>query len=113
MERALALADGSGASTYVLGAPDVLAEAGSLTLPPGLARKLEEETAAGRRVVAFGESGEALPADPASSAAPRLAPLALVVLEETLRPDAAETIAFMKRAGSRPEADLRRRPPRP
>jgi cation-transporting P-type ATPase E len=93
----LALADGGGAdSTYVLGAPDVLAESGALTLPPGLARKLEEETAAGRRVVAFGESVEPLPADPADGRAPPLAPLALIVLEETLRPDAAETIAFMR-----------------
>jgi magnesium-transporting ATPase (P-type) len=91
----VALAGGSG-STYVLGAPDVLAEAGALTLPPGLARKLEAETAAGRRVVAFGESGGALPSDPAATAPPRLAALALVVLEETLRPDAAETIAVMR-----------------
>ncbi|MGB7684246.1 MAG: HAD-IC family P-type ATPase, partial [Solirubrobacterales bacterium] len=65
-------------------------------LPPGLARKLEEETAAGRRVVAFGESAAALPADPAAGAAPQMAALALVVLEETLRPDAAETIATMR-----------------
>jgi cation-transporting P-type ATPase E len=93
----LALANSdSGASTYVLGAPDVLAEAGALTLPPGLARKLEKETAAGRRVVAFGQSEATLPADPSAGAAPRLAPLALVVLEETLRPDAAETIATMR-----------------
>jgi cation-transporting ATPase E len=93
----LALANGgAGSGTFVLGAPDVLAESGALTLPPGLARKLEEETAAGRRVVAFGETGEALPADPGAATAPRLAPLALVVLEETLRPDAAETIAFMR-----------------
>ncbi len=87
---------GGGRSTYVLGAPDVLAEAGALTLPAGLARKLEEETAAGRRVVAFGESSEALPADAAAGGPPRLTPLALVVLEETLRPDAAETIATMR-----------------
>jgi cation-transporting ATPase E len=93
---ALANGSGSGTSTYVLGAPDILAEAGALTLPPGLARKLEEETAAGRRVVAFGESAEPLPADPASAAPPRLRPLALIVLEETLRPDAAATIAFMR-----------------
>ena len=85
-----------GAKTYVLGAPDVLAQAGALTLPPGLARKLDEETAAGRRVVAFGESSEALPANPSEATPPRLIPLALVVLEETLRPDAAETIAFMR-----------------
>jgi P-type E1-E2 ATPase len=83
-------------ASYVLGAPDVLDAAGSLALPPGLARKLEEETAAGRRVVAFGESAEALPADVPAGAPPRLAPLALVVLEETLRPDAAATIAFMR-----------------
>ena len=59
--------NGAGAGTFVLGAPDVLEGAGALTLPPGLAAKLREETAAGRRVVAFGKSGEALPADPASA----------------------------------------------
>jgi cation-transporting ATPase E len=88
--------DGSGGgATFVLGAPDVLVESGALALPPGLAAKLEAETAAGRRVVAFGRSGDPLPDDPAAGA-PRLQPLALVVLEETLRPDAAETIAFMR-----------------
>jgi cation-transporting ATPase E len=93
----IALANSSGGgSAYVMGAPDVLAEAGALELPPDLAGKLEQETAAGRRVVAFGESHEALPADPAATPPPRLAPLALVVLEETLRPDAAETIAVMR-----------------
>jgi len=92
-----------GASTYVMGAPDILAQAGALTLPPGLARKLEEETAAGRRVVAFGESSEPLPDDPAEAPPPRLAPLAVIVLEETLRPDAAETIAFIREQ----EADLK------
>ncbi len=86
-------------SSYVMGAPDLLDRAGALTLPPGLKRKLEEETAAGRRVVAFGESGEALPDDPAAAAPPRLTPLALIVLEETLRPDAAETIAFIREEG--------------
>ncbi|HEY0318159.1 MAG TPA: HAD-IC family P-type ATPase [Solirubrobacterales bacterium] len=93
----LALADGSAAgSTYVLGAPDILAGAGALTLPPRLASRLEEETAAGRRVVAFGEADASLPSDPAATPAPRMQPLALVVLEETLRPDAAETIATMR-----------------
>jgi magnesium-transporting ATPase (P-type) len=86
----------SGGATYVLGAPDILTESGSLTLPPDLAAKLEAETALGRRVVAFGQSTEPLPADAASAKAPRLTPLALIVLEETLRPDAAETIAFMR-----------------
>ena len=88
--------DGSGGGTYVLGAPDVLAESGALSLPPRLAEKLKQETAAGRRVVAFGQTSEALPEDPAANGSPRLDPLALVVLEETLRPDAAETIATMR-----------------
>ena len=88
-----------GGASYVLGAPDILAEAGALSLPPGLARKLEEETAAGRRVVAFGSSTEALPEDPAKSAPPALTAIALVVLEETLRSDAAETIAFIHEEG--------------
>jgi cation-transporting ATPase E len=88
--------ESGGGSTYVLGAPDVLAQAGALALPAGLSRRLDEETAAGRRVVAFGSSTEGLPADPATAAPPRLTALALVVLEETLRPDAAETIAFMR-----------------
>jgi cation-transporting P-type ATPase E len=85
-------------TSWVMGAPDVLARAGALTLPPGLARRLEQETVAGRRVIAFGQAGEALPDDPAHTPPPRLAPLALVVLEETLRADAAETIATMRDA---------------
>ncbi|HXR30775.1 MAG TPA: HAD-IC family P-type ATPase [Solirubrobacterales bacterium] len=84
-----------GSTSYVLGAPDVLGEANALELPPGLATKLERETAAGRRVVAFGESSEPLPADTAAGP-PKLAPVAIVVLEETLRPDAAETVAFIR-----------------
>ncbi|MFL5898982.1 MAG: HAD-IC family P-type ATPase [Solirubrobacterales bacterium] len=92
----VSLDGGGGGATYVMGAPDVLAESGALVLPSRLAAKLEEETAAGRRVVAFGQTGEVLPDDPAANGAPRLTPLALVVLEETLRPDAAETIAFMR-----------------
>jgi magnesium-transporting ATPase (P-type) len=92
----VSLDGGADGGTYVLGAPDILAESGALTLPPRLAEKLKQETAAGHRVVAFGETAEALPDDPAANGAPRLQPLALVVLEETLRPDAAETIAYMR-----------------
>ena len=90
--------DGRGSTrSYVMGAPDVLAQAGALELTPRLERTLEEHTAAGRRVVAFGEASRALPADPGSEPPPRLEPRALVVLEEQLRPDAAETIEFMRR----------------
>ncbi len=90
--------DGRGSTrSYVLGAPDVLAQAGALELTPVLQRTLEEHTAAGRRVVAFGETSAALPTDPRSQPPPRLEALALVALEEQLRPDAAETIEFMRR----------------
>ena len=86
-----------GGETYVLGAPDVLAARGALELPPGLQRTLTEHTTAGRRVVVFGRAGKGgLPADPGSEAPPRINPVALVVLEETLRPDARETIEFMR-----------------
>jgi magnesium-transporting ATPase (P-type) len=83
-------------ASYVLGAPDILTGSGALDLPPDLAAALARETEAGRRVVAFGESSEALPSEPPGEGPPRLTALALVVLEETLRPDAAETIAFIR-----------------
>ena len=82
--------------TYVLGAPDVLSGAGALELAPQLAATLREETAAGRRVVAFGEALTSLPRDPAADPPPRVEPRALVVLEENLRPDAQETIESMR-----------------
>jgi magnesium-transporting ATPase (P-type) len=88
--------NGAGAGTFVLGAPDILIGSGSLALTPGMAARLDEETAAGKRVVAFGRSREPLPEDAAAAPAPRLEPMALVVLEETLREDAAATIAFMR-----------------
>ncbi len=83
-------------ASYVIGAPDVLSQAGVLALPEALQRALEEHTSAGRRVIAFGEARSGLPGDPASEPPPQLEPRALVVLEETLRPDAAETIAYMR-----------------
>ncbi|HYH62051.1 MAG TPA: cation-translocating P-type ATPase [Solirubrobacterales bacterium] len=85
-----------GTSSYVMGAPDILIGNGSLTLAPDLQASLDEHTAAGRRVVAFAEAPGALPSDPASEPPPTLEPKALVVLEERLRPDAKETIDFMR-----------------
>ena len=85
-----------GGETYVLGAPDVLAAKGSLELPAGLSRRLQERTREGLRVVAFGRASGPLPSDPQVEAPPAIAPLALVVLEESLRPDARETIAYMR-----------------
>jgi cation-transporting ATPase E len=86
-----------GGRSFVLGAPDVLAASGALTLPPAMQRALEAHTSSGRRVVAFGHATEPLPSDPAAAAPPPLRPLALIVLEETLRPDAAETLEFMRK----------------
>jgi cation-transporting P-type ATPase E len=89
--------DGRGAArSYVLGAPDVLEQAGALELPPELRRTLEVHTGAGRRVVAFGEAPGTLPADPSREPPPRLEARALVVLEESLRPDAVDTVEFMR-----------------
>ena len=82
--------------SYVLGAPDILTAAGAMTLPPLLQRALEQHTAEGRRVVAFGEGAGRLPEDPARQPPPPVEARALVVLEERLRPDAAETVAFMR-----------------
>jgi magnesium-transporting ATPase (P-type) len=92
----LTLNGDGGARSYVLGAPDVLARAGALELGPALEASLEKHTAAGRRVVAFGQARGGLPRDPAADPPPALEPLAIVVLSETLRPDAAETIAYMR-----------------
>jgi cation-transporting P-type ATPase E len=95
----LTLNGGGSARSYVLGAPDVLSQAGALQLPPKLERSLEEHTAAGRRVVVFCETTASLPDDPAHQPPPKLEACALVALEEQLRPDAAETIEFLRRQG--------------
>jgi cation-transporting P-type ATPase E len=88
--------DGGASRSYVLGAPDVLSRAGALDLPPNMERSLEHHTSEGRRVVAFGETSASLPRDPATQPPPRIEPRALVALEEQLRPDAAETIEFLR-----------------
>ena len=92
----LTLDGGPSATSYVLGAPDVLRRAGALDLPPALERSLEHHTAEGRRVVAFGETSARLPQEPSRQPPPKLEPRALVALEEQLRPDAAETIDFLR-----------------
>ncbi len=92
----LTLGGRGGGETYVLGAPDVLAAQGALELPPALQRTLEERTRAGNRVLAFGRAAARLPEDPQAEGAPPVKALALVVLEETLRPDARDTIEFMR-----------------
>jgi cation-transporting ATPase E len=85
-----------GRGTVVMGAPDVLARAG---VPlDGLGDRVTEIAATGRRVVlvartAAGLAGETLP--------PGLVPVGIVVLAEAMRPEAAETIAFLTRESVR------------
>jgi cation-transporting ATPase E len=75
----------------VLGAPDVLlAEE-----PP----EAEEHERAGRRVLAFGRAPDGVDADDGDHRPPAFEPLGLVVLEERLRDDAADTIDFLYRQG--------------
>jgi len=81
-------------STWVLGAPELL-------LPPGedgsraTAAAVAEHTAAGRRVVLLAEApgldGEVLP--------PRLAPVALALLEDEIRAEAPDTLRWFAQQG--------------
>ncbi|MFC1413870.1 HAD-IC family P-type ATPase [Streptacidiphilus sp. N1-12] len=73
-------------ATWLLGAPDVLLPAGH----PALA-EVDQLGAQGLRVLLLGRSSTSLDApDPALD----LAPVALVVLRQRLRPDAGQTLAF-------------------
>jgi len=80
-----------GDTTYVLGAPELF-PLGSLT---------EDATSRqqnGRRVVAIGTTTLRL-ADFGDGGPPPVVPLGLAVLAEELRPDARETIAYLREAG--------------
>jgi cation-transporting P-type ATPase E len=75
----------------VLGAPERFAAA-----DPGLVERARSEASRGRRVLALGRSKAALPAaEPEPPFPNEVQPLGLVVLAEQLRPNAAETIAFL------------------
>ncbi|MDX6486333.1 MAG: cation-transporting P-type ATPase, partial [Gaiellaceae bacterium] len=80
-----------GATTYVLGAPELFP-------PGGLSTVAAQEAADGRRVVAFGVASGALVAEqpPAISQT-----LGLVILGERLRADARETVEFLRAQGVR------------
>ena len=79
---------GGPSSLWVLGAPDMLAEPGS-----AIARQAEEIGATGRRVLLFGRVS-APGAEPDDIDA--LEPLALVVLEQRVRPEARDTLAYFE-----------------
>lgn len=92
----LTLDDGSGPVSLVLGAPDLMIQTGALTLNETMAARLETETSAGRRVVALSQTKLPLPAEGADGHPEGLEPIALVVLEENLRPGVSETLELMR-----------------
>jgi cation-transporting ATPase E len=92
----LTLDDGTGPVSLVLGAPDLMIQSGALTLNETLAERLRVETEAGRRVVALSRTSAPLPESGADGHPAGLEPVALVVLEENLRPGVTETLELMR-----------------
>jgi len=92
----LTLDDGGGPVSLVMGAPDLMVESGALDLAGPLAERLEAETAVGRRVIALAQTSAPLPGSGADGHPAGLEPVALVVLEENLRPGVAETLELMR-----------------
>ncbi|MDO5676737.1 MAG: HAD-IC family P-type ATPase [Propionibacteriaceae bacterium] len=75
---------------WVLGAPDVLAGGGRI------ARQAEEIGATGRRVLLLAQAQRRV--DSPDAPGP-LSPIALLVLDQLMRPDAAETMGFFQEQG--------------
>lgn len=69
---------------WVLGAPDVLA-------PPNVATRAEEIGSTGRRVLLLGRASQQVDSPEAPG---KVAPAALLVLDQLVRPDAADTLAY-------------------
>jgi P-type E1-E2 ATPase len=80
--------------TYVLGAPE------ALPLGAALEAQAAREMAAGRRTVALCASGEPILERGADASPPmRLRPLGLALLAERLRPNARQTLAYLRAEG--------------
>jgi cation-transporting ATPase E len=79
-------------ATLVLGAPDVLMGADA----PAVAVEHER---AGRRTLLFGRTSAGLMAPADGAPPPAIEPVAVIALEEHVRPEAAETIAFLHSQG--------------
>ncbi len=86
-----------GHGTWVLGAPEVVAE----SVPPDTADAIARHAQAGRRVLLLARSPAPVPAPPAGGppAAGPVEPVALLVLAEHLRSDAADTVAYLVAQG--------------
>ena len=88
----LTYADGT---TLVLGAPEALGG-----MPPELQQAAADRAAQRLRVLLFARAAEPLrePGD-GDPVRPAIEPLGLISLSERMRPDAAETIGFLRKAG--------------
>lgn len=75
-----------GEGTVLVGAPEILLRGRAFALPPEVARREE----AGCRVLLLAHSPETV----AGALPARLTPVAALVLEDPIRPDARETLAF-------------------
>ncbi len=71
---------------WIIGAPDVLADAGSVA-----ATRAEQIGSTGRRVLLLAQSDRAVDAPDAPGV---VSPVALIVLEQKVRPEAATTLAY-------------------
>ena len=78
--------------TLVLGAPDVLLGEGAHAL-------VSEHETAGRRTLVLGATPADLSPPDDGAAAPAIEPIAVIALEEHVRPEAADTIAFLRGQG--------------
>jgi cation-transporting ATPase E len=82
----------AGQGTWVLGAPDVL----DVVLPPRTGEALAQHQGAGRRVLLLARLRDGIRAEDLTSQSVRDAdPVALLVLAEELRPEAAPTIGYL------------------
>ncbi|MBK5231479.1 MAG: HAD-IC family P-type ATPase [Thermoleophilia bacterium] len=88
--------DGGHPVSFVLGAPDLMIDAGALTLTESMAERLRVETESGRRVVALSQTTTPLPEHGRDGLPAGLEPVALVILEENLRPGVSETLELMR-----------------
>src|SRR5436305_283561 len=79
-------------TTLVLGAPDVLLGGGATAL-------VAEHEAAGRRTLVLGAGPAELSPPGDGTAAPEIEPLAVIALEEHVRPEARDTIEFLREQG--------------
>ncbi|MGK2956460.1 MAG: cation-translocating P-type ATPase [Solirubrobacterales bacterium] len=91
----LTFEEGGEKISFVLGAPDLMIDAGALTLTETMNERLRTETESGRRVVALTQTRSPLPEHGRDGHPPGMEPVALVVLEENLRPGVSETLELM------------------